>query len=458
MRVRRAAPPIPSASRSSGSLRPSRQRRKRARRRPCGRPAAAGEARELISGCVELRSGGDACGTPAEQGLSGRRGKARRRSRRSRVLGEPRAAPAGAEPASLDRPAVAPTRSRERGHVRSRRIERRGAARRARSRRAIRFDGDAASSSRSRDPSANGTTRDKKAAAETPTSARVRQIGHEFNPSRAERWNDIADDCVNPVARGQLLPLSRARRRGSMCPDAGAERRRVSAAGRTGMREMKKRAKFHGSMPALVTPFKDGEIDEPAFRALIDWQITSGSHGLVPVGTTGESPTLSHDEHRRVVDICIDEARGRVPVIAGAGSNNTVEAVALATPRRAGRRRRRPGRDPLLQQADAGRALPALQGRQRRDRHSDHHLQHPSPQRRRHVGRHDETAQRASQYRRRQGRDRRRRPRLAPATRYRVGLYPTFWRRHDGARRNGGGRPRLHFGHRQCRARNSAPN
>jgi 4-hydroxy-tetrahydrodipicolinate synthase len=83
-------------------------------------------------------------------------------------------------------------------------------------------------------------------------------------------------------------------------------------------------------MPALVTPFKDGEVDEQALRALVDFQITSGSHGLVPAGTTGESPTLSHEEHRRVVDICIDEARGRVPVIAGAGSNNTHEAVALA--------------------------------------------------------------------------------------------------------------------------------
>jgi 4-hydroxy-tetrahydrodipicolinate synthase len=94
--------------------------------------------------------------------------------------------------------------------------------------------------------------------------------------------------------------------------------------------EMEKRAKFHGSMPALLTPFKDGKIDEQAFRALIDWQITAGSHGLVPVGTTGEGPTLSHEEHRRAVDICIDEARGRVPVIAGAGSNNTQEAVELA--------------------------------------------------------------------------------------------------------------------------------
>ena len=87
---------------------------------------------------------------------------------------------------------------------------------------------------------------------------------------------------------------------------------------------------FRGSIPALVTPFKDGALDEAAFRALIDWQIASGSSGLVPVGTTGESPTLSHDEHRRVVEVCISEARGRVPVIAGAGSNNTAEAVELA--------------------------------------------------------------------------------------------------------------------------------
>ncbi|HYA72681.1 MAG TPA: 4-hydroxy-tetrahydrodipicolinate synthase [Roseiarcus sp.] len=93
---------------------------------------------------------------------------------------------------------------------------------------------------------------------------------------------------------------------------------------------MSKRAKFHGSIPAVITPFKDGKVDEPAFRALLDLQIASGSHGLVPVGTTGESPTLSHEEHRRVVDICVDEARGRVPVIAGAGSNNTIEALELA--------------------------------------------------------------------------------------------------------------------------------
>ena len=88
--------------------------------------------------------------------------------------------------------------------------------------------------------------------------------------------------------------------------------------------------KFSGSYTALVTPFRNGEVDEPAFRKLVDWQITEGSHGLVPVGTTGESPTLSHDEHKRVVEACIKEAKGRVPVIAGAGSNNTIEAVDFA--------------------------------------------------------------------------------------------------------------------------------
>lgn len=88
---------------------------------------------------------------------------------------------------------------------------------------------------------------------------------------------------------------------------------------------------FKGSMPALVTPFTaDGAFDETAFRDFVNWQIDEGSHGLVPVGTTGESPTLSHDEHKHVVEVTIDVAKGRVPVIAGAGSNNTAEAVDLA--------------------------------------------------------------------------------------------------------------------------------
>ncbi len=89
-------------------------------------------------------------------------------------------------------------------------------------------------------------------------------------------------------------------------------------------------SRFRGSLTALVTPFKDGKVDEDALRKHVDWQIACGTAGLVPVGTTGESPTLSHDEHGQVVEICIDEAKGRVPVIAGAGSNATTEAVSLA--------------------------------------------------------------------------------------------------------------------------------
>jgi 4-hydroxy-tetrahydrodipicolinate synthase len=89
-------------------------------------------------------------------------------------------------------------------------------------------------------------------------------------------------------------------------------------------------ARFRGSFTALVTPFLDGKPDEKAFRDHVSWQIAEGTHGLVPVGTTGESPTLSHDEHKRVVEWCVSEARGRVPVIAGAGSNNTAEAIDLA--------------------------------------------------------------------------------------------------------------------------------
>lgn len=87
---------------------------------------------------------------------------------------------------------------------------------------------------------------------------------------------------------------------------------------------------FKGSMTALVTPMRDGRVDEEAFRAFVEWQIAEGTHGLVPVGTTGESPTLSHDEHKRVVEICISQARKRVPVIAGAGSNSTAEAIDFA--------------------------------------------------------------------------------------------------------------------------------
>ena len=87
---------------------------------------------------------------------------------------------------------------------------------------------------------------------------------------------------------------------------------------------------FSGSIPALITPFSDGEIDYNNLAELINWQIEAGSNGLVPVGTTGESPTLTHDEHKEVVRFSVKEAAGRVSIIAGAGSNNTVEAIEFA--------------------------------------------------------------------------------------------------------------------------------
>ncbi|GAB5429753.1 MAG: 4-hydroxy-tetrahydrodipicolinate synthase [Devosia indica] len=87
---------------------------------------------------------------------------------------------------------------------------------------------------------------------------------------------------------------------------------------------------LRGSITALITPMRDGVVDEKAFSSFVEWQLAEGTHGLVPVGTTGESPTVSHEEHRRVVEICIEVANGRVPVVAGAGSNSTAEAVALA--------------------------------------------------------------------------------------------------------------------------------
>ncbi len=87
---------------------------------------------------------------------------------------------------------------------------------------------------------------------------------------------------------------------------------------------------FKGSITALITPFKNGKVDRDAFSRLVDWQIKEGASGLVPVGTTGESPTLSHEEHKEVVELCVAAAKKRVPVIAGTGSNNTAEAIDFA--------------------------------------------------------------------------------------------------------------------------------
>jgi 4-hydroxy-tetrahydrodipicolinate synthase len=86
---------------------------------------------------------------------------------------------------------------------------------------------------------------------------------------------------------------------------------------------------FQGSFVALVTPFRDGRVDEAKLRELVEFHVTSGTDGLIPCGTTGESPTLSHDEHKRVVEVVIDSARGRIPVVAGTGSNSTAEAIDL---------------------------------------------------------------------------------------------------------------------------------
>jgi 4-hydroxy-tetrahydrodipicolinate synthase len=94
---------------------------------------------------------------------------------------------------------------------------------------------------------------------------------------------------------------------------------------------MKGSAMITGSLPALVTPFANGKVDVDALKKLVDWHIDQGSHGLVPVGTTGESPTLTHEEHDMVVEVVVAQAAGRVPVIAGAGSNNTAETVRLVT-------------------------------------------------------------------------------------------------------------------------------
>ena len=86
---------------------------------------------------------------------------------------------------------------------------------------------------------------------------------------------------------------------------------------------------LQGAITAIVTPFKDGKLDEGAYRELIEFQIKGGINGIVPCGTTGESATLSHDEHKRVVETCVDQVKKRVPVIAGTGSNNTAEALEL---------------------------------------------------------------------------------------------------------------------------------
>jgi 4-hydroxy-tetrahydrodipicolinate synthase len=135
------------------------------------------------------------------------------------------------------------------------------------------------------------------------------EIVHENEGGR--KW-DVAPKRTNPLARA-LPHGSRAVIVHSL---------RISPS--SGNRIM-----FKGSITALVTPFREGAVDEKAFQSLVAWQIAEGSHGIVPCGTTGESPTLSHQEHRRVIELCVEVAKGKVPVIAGTGSNSTAEAIGL---------------------------------------------------------------------------------------------------------------------------------
>ena len=197
------------------------------------------------------------------------------------------------------------------------------------------------------------------------------------------------------------------------------------------MRDARERLK--GSMPALITPFKSGEVDEAAFRRLVSWQIAEGSHGLVPAGTTGELATLSHEEHQRVVEICIDEANGRVPVIAGAGSNSTDEAIALtkfakdAGPMRSYRSR-------PITIARPRKAFTAISRRSPTPSTSRSSSTTSRPQRGRDFGRDDGAAFAHRQHRRREGRDRQSGaplPRAACLRRPVFGSSPVKMRRHS---------------------------
>jgi hypothetical protein len=156
-------------------------------------------------------------------------------------------------------------------------------------------------------------------------------------------------------------------------------------------------------MPALVTPFRDGAVDFDALKSLVDWQIAEGSHGLVPVGTTGESPTLTHDEHEKVIEDVVTAGRSR-PRDRGRGVEQHGRGDPLRRTCQGRGRRCRAGGDALLQQADAkGPDRPFR--RAERDRPADHHLQHPAALGDRHAARHDGRTCQASQHRRREGRD-----------------------------------------------------
>ena len=202
--------------------------------------------------------------------------------------------------------------------------------------------------------------------------------------------------------------------------------------------------KLRGCGTAIITPFKqDGSVDETALRHLVEWQIQSGIDFLVPCGTTGETPTLTHDEWLRVIDTTIEVNAGRVPIMAGATSNNTREAVAKAKEvSSAPRRRLCTDRNAVLQQADAGRHLPALQGHRRGQREAADAVQHRGPHRHEHRDAHAAAAggdreHRCGERSQRQHRADRR------SVRHCAGAFPGFLgRRCDHAGRDRAGRSR----------------
>ena len=204
---------------------------------------------------------------------------------------------------------------------------------------------------------------------------------------------------------------------------------------------------FKGSFTALITPFKGGQVDDKAFQQLVEWQIAEGTHGLVPVGTTGESPTLSHDEHKHVIELCIKTAKKRVPVIAGAGSNSTAEAIDFT------RHAKKAGADAVLHSTGYYNK-PTQEGLYRHFKAISEAVDIPIfvynvPVRTIvDIQVADHGALRQARARgRRQGCHRQRRARHAAAPRLRQELHPALGRGRHRARLHGARRPRLHLGH-----------
>jgi hypothetical protein len=205
---------------------------------------------------------------------------------------------------------------------------------------------------------------------------------------------------------------------------------------------------FKGSMPALVTPFNNGKVDIDALKKLVDWHVDQGSHGLVPVGTTGESPTLTHAEHDLVVQTVVQAAAGRIPVIAGAGSNNTVETVRLVEAAK------KAGADAalvvILQQTNPSRPDRAFHGCGKLWS-ADHHLQHSGSVCRGHVARDNGQVGRIADDRGRERCDWRSVTRAKAADALRERLCATVRRRCDGAWVQRARRGRMYLGHSQHR-------